>query len=357
MNRRESVNRAAVARWRRRALGREIVDQFMEQLRKATEDRLPPEEDFDAVPDAPPPADTAPAPPPTKAHKEKRKTKARTPLKRRTLEEDWRRDARAAGLTARQVQESWVWYYRYACEAAPVLEEREQRKARVTMPNAVRRVLTRHPFYRFVGYDAEVLDDLEPIPDDGRTDADARQFWEDVRDAQKNDTPKSAARLALGRLGRSIKLNSELMGRLADMHGKHGTTVAAERRRLIQEAVVLSLDAAKKPIRIGEQTTKHDPGHPITLEDIFGDDGLRDILPHVRRDHVEEARRESLKDSLGGPFRPAHLTDRAVYRNWLTKEIRLRTVKLLEEDLDLRIGGGRREDISYNEATEPLDGA
>src|SRR5437764_236570 len=98
MNRRESVNRAAVARWRRRALGREIVDQFIEQLRKATEDRLPPEEDFDAVPDAPPPADTAPAPPPTKAHNEKRKTKSRTPRKRRTLEEDWRRDARAAGL-------------------------------------------------------------------------------------------------------------------------------------------------------------------------------------------------------------------------------------------------------------------
>ena len=159
MNRRESVNRAAVARWRRRALGREIVDQFMEQLRKATEDRLPPEEDFDAVPDTPPPADTAPAPapPPTKAHKEKRKTKSRTPRKRRTLEEDWRRDARAVGLTVRQVEESWVWYYRYAVEAPPVLEEHEQRKARVTMPNAVRRVLTRYPFYRFVGYDAALI--------------------------------------------------------------------------------------------------------------------------------------------------------------------------------------------------------
>src|SRR5204862_1262391 len=151
-----------------------------------------------------------------------RKTKARTPRKPTTLQEDWRRDARAAGLTARQVEESWVWYYRYAVEAPPVLEEHEQRKARVTMPNAVRRVLTRHPFYRFVGYDADVLDDLEPIPDDEPMEADARQFWEDVRDAQKNDTPKSAARLALQRLGRSIRSDSELMGRLGDMHGRQG---------------------------------------------------------------------------------------------------------------------------------------
>jgi hypothetical protein len=348
MNQRESVNRAAVARWRRRALGREIVEQFDEQLRKATEDRLPPEDDFDAVPDAPTPADTAAAPP--KIHKEKRKSKTHKPGKRTTLEEDWRRDARALGVAPQQVHKSWLWYYRCAVEAPPVLEEREQRKARETMPGSVRRVLTRHPVYRFVGYDAEVLDDLEPIPDDVRTDADARQFWEDVRDAQKNDTPKSAARLALGRFGRSIKLNSELMRRLARMHG---TNVAAEKRRLIQEAVVLSLQAAEKPIRIGEQKTKHDPGHPIRLEEIFGPEGLRDILPYVKRDRLEDALRERLKASLGGPFHPARLTDRVVYRNWLTKEIQRRTVELLEEDLDLRdagrIGGSRREDISYNE--------
>src|SRR5207249_3315325 len=203
-------------------------------------------------------------------------------------------------------------------------------KTRETMPNSVRRVLTRYPFYRFVGYDAEVLDELEPIPSEASVEVDARQFWEDVRDAQKNDTPKSAARLALQRLGRSIRLDSELMGRLADMHGKHGTTVAEEKRRLIQEAVVQSRQAAEEPIRIGEQKTKSDAGHPITLEDIFGPEGLRDILPYVRRDRLEDSQREILKASLGGPFRPAHLADRAVYRNWLTKEIRLRTVKLLE---------------------------
>ena len=102
-----------------------------------------------------------------------------------------------------------------------MLEEHEQRKARVTMPNAVRRVLTRHPFYRFVDYDDEVLDELEPISEDGPLErADARRFWEDVRDAQKADTPNTAApaklntqrlvliRMTISKIGRGLPQSS-----------------------------------------------------------------------------------------------------------------------------------------------------
>jgi hypothetical protein len=49
-------------------LGQEIEKEFMEQLRKATEDRLPPELDFDAVTDESPPPDAAPTPGPTNAN-------------------------------------------------------------------------------------------------------------------------------------------------------------------------------------------------------------------------------------------------------------------------------------------------
>jgi len=353
-------------------LGREIVDGFMEQLRKAmaTEDRVPPEDDFDAVTDAPPPPDASPASPPTNAHESGTATTTSTsqPQEGNTVEDDWRRAAQAEGFSPDQVKESWVWFCRYAFEEAPVLEERELRKARETMPDGVRRVLTRYPFYRFVGYDAEVLDDIEPIPVDGPSEqADARQFWEDVREARKTDAPNSAARRALERFARLVKLPSEHMRRLVDLNRatmmaakQKPATMAATKRHLIQEAVVLSLAAAKKPIRIGQQKTKADPGHPITLKDIFGDDGLQDILPYVPipestdvRDRLEDARRERLIASLGGPFRPAHLADRAVYRNWLTKEIRLRTVEVLGEDLNVRdaarSGGSRREEVSYDE--------
>jgi len=47
-------------------------------------------------------------------------------------EQDWRRDARAAGLSEQEIEDSWVWFRRYAFEAPPVLEETEQQAARQT---------------------------------------------------------------------------------------------------------------------------------------------------------------------------------------------------------------------------------
>jgi hypothetical protein len=370
MNQRESVNRAAVARWRRRALGREIVEEFDEQLRKAMEDRLPPEDDFDAVPDAPPPAETAPAPPPTKAHKGKRKTKTHEPGKRVTLEEDWRRTAQAEGLSAQESQESWVWFHRKVLETPPVLEETEERTARETTPDSVRRVLTRKPVYRFVGYDDELLDELEPILDDLPMDAEARRFFQDVAYAQETDAPNTDTRRALDRLAGDVKLRPERMRQLVE-HTRATMTATQKpptkpemKRRLIQKAVLSSVAAAERPTRIGQQRApsemKDDLGHPITLEDIFGTDGVQKILPYVSnpestdiQDTFEGARRKRLIASLGGRFRPAHLTDRAICHNWLKKEIALRTVALLSEDLDVpdagRRGGSRRKE-------EPLDG-
>jgi len=344
-----------------------MVEQFMEDLRKATEDALPAQDDFDVVTDAPPPPDAASAPPPTNVHEAGTRDTTTTPQPQEgnTVEDDWRRAAQAEGFSPEQVQDSWVWFRRYAFEEAPVLEERERRKARETMPDSVRRVLTHYPFFRFVGYDAEVLDDIEPIPVDGPSErADEDQFWKTVRDARKTDTPNSDARRALERLGRGIKLKSDLMRRLVQLNraameaaGQKPATPTSTKRHLIQQAVVLSLAAAEEPIRIGQQKVNADPGHPITLKDIFGDDGLQDILPYVPneeptdiRDRLEDARRDRLIASLGGLFRPAHLTDRIVYRNWLTKEIRLRTVEVLGEDLNVRdpgrVGGGRGEEVS-----------
>src|SRR5262245_37244550 len=96
----KSVNRTAVARWRRRVLGREMVEQFMEQLRKATEDRLPPEDDFEVVTDAPPPSDASPASPPASTHELGTSTTAGTsqPQEGNTVEDDWRRAAQAEGF-------------------------------------------------------------------------------------------------------------------------------------------------------------------------------------------------------------------------------------------------------------------
>jgi len=92
------------------------------------------------------------------------------------------------------------------------------------------------------------------------------------------------------------------------------------------------------------------------LEDVFGREGLKDVLGKLAEANQKPAQvlRETLESSLGGPFRPVSITDRAIYRNWLTKEIARRTVELLGQDLDIseagRAGGSRRKEISYDEA-------
>jgi hypothetical protein len=273
-----------------------------------------------------------------------------------TLEQDWRRDAEAAGLTPREVEEGWVWFHRDAFEAPPVLEERAQRAARETMPDSVRRVWSRNPMYRFVGYDPDLLDDLGlSVEDDLQAQAEAQRFWEDIGFAY-SDPSALDARQAIDRLADLVHLKPEHLRRLA---AENDTTPLEEKRRLTQEAVVLSLGVANDRIRVGKRKVKDDPGHPITLEEVFGREVLQRILNSLTeadRMTTSEAR-DHVQRSLSGPFRPAHLADRDVYRRWLTKEIQRRTEELLGEDLDDtdvgRAGGSRRRDISYDE-TEPL---
>lgn len=276
-----------------------------------------------------------------------------------TPEKDWLQDAQGIGLSSTEAEASWVWFRHYAFEAPPVLEETEQRAAREIMPDSVRRVLTRNPMWGFVGYDPDILQDFgldepkeEPIPDD-----DERRFENDVALAI-TDPSNLEARRALDRLARLVHLKPEHTRQLAGMHDR---SMEATKRQLVQEAVLFSLDAAAQPIRIGRRAVKGDAGHPITLEDVFGKKGLEELVTlAIMMLQPTEAIRSELETALGGPFRPAHLTDRQVYRNWLRKEIRLRTVKLLGQDLDIddagRAGGSRREVVSYDES-EPLAAA
>lgn len=277
------------------------------------------------------------------------------------VEDDWRHSAQEAGLSHQEIEESWVWFRRHAFEAPPVLEEAEQRVARETMPRSVRRVLTRDPLFWFVGQDRDLLDDLG-IEDEVQLEAEADEwrFWDNIGHAF-TDPPDAAARQAFDRLARLVRLKPE---HVQDLAHQNGTSMEAMKRHLIQQAVLLSLGAAEKQIRIGQRKAKDDPGHPITLEDVFGREGLQEILSQEVLNNLAETNqeptadvRDKLRRSLSGQFRPAGVTDRVIYRNWLTKEIRRRTVELLGQDLDIaeagRRGGSRRREISYNE-TEPL---
>jgi len=290
------------------------------------------------------------------------------PPSRNTPEHDWRRDAEAIGLSPDEINESWTWFRSYAFEAPPVLEEAEQRTAREAMPNVVRRVLTHDPMWWFVGYDHDLLDDLGlSIQDDTQAVAEEQLFWDDIGCAFAAPTRDRDARNALDRIAKLVHLQPGHVrrltaedDRLSREAGQKGTTIAEERRRLVQTAILLSLGVAQNErLRLGSRTGKGDPGHPITLEETFGRDGLGRILATLAETDRKPLAdiRDGLERSLGGPFRPADLADRAVYRNWLIDEIRRRTVGVLEEDLDTedadRAGGGRRKFVSYSE-TEPL---
>jgi hypothetical protein len=334
------MNRA-VARWRRR----ESLAAWEKALERALENSVPADEEFDAVEPPKPLEQVGPAIDPWWF----RFTK---------IEDAWRWDAQAAGLSPEEIEESWAWYSANASGAPPVLEEAKGALPEA-MPDSARRVLTRNIRYIFLAEDSFVeglLNEFkQPIPDDLRHVADEWGFWDDVGYAL-TDPSDAGARPALDRLVQLVRLKPEAVRHLAE---KNDTTMAATKRRLIHEAVLLSLAAAEERIRIGRRTVKGDPGHPITLEDVFGREGLQDILDNLASGNRESAK-EDLERSLGGPvFRPAHLADRAVYRSWLTKEIRRRTTELLGQDLDIkdpgRAGGSRRKEISYDE-TEPLAG-
>jgi hypothetical protein len=277
-------------------------------------------------------------------------------LKPDTLEQDWRGDARSAGLTPEEVEESWQWFRCFAFEAPPIMEDADQRAWRETMPESVRLILSQNPLYGFVGYDPDLLDDLGlSIVNDAESEEEDQPFWEDIGYAL-GEPSDADTRHALDRIGRLVRLQPRQLRALAE---QDDTSMAAVKRRLIQEAVLLSLGAAEERIRIGRRTVKDDPAHPIKLEEVFGTDGLRYILEAVIRETQQSAddAREQVERSLSGPFRPMHLTDREVYREWFTKEIKLRTEKLLGEDLDTtdvgRLGGARRNEVSYDES-EPL---
>jgi hypothetical protein len=383
-----------VARWRRR----EALAAWETALREAGENRVPGDEEFEALQEAPPEQGT-PIPRLYRTKDDWRqeaqciglsdpeieaswawyeRNAGRTVLEplpesvRRVLtrnnrvEDDWRRDARAAGLSAQEREESWAWYARRSSGAPPVLEEAE-RVLPDTIPDSVRRVLTRNIRYVFLADDPFVDNLLDAfkqpipaIPDDLQGAAEDWQFWDDVGYAFSDPSSDADARRALDRLARRIRLKPEHTRRLAR---QNDAPMEATKRRLVHEAVVLSLAAADERIRIGRRKGKDEPAHPITLEHIFGREGLQDILTELLRNNLGRGNQDSAKDirgelerSLGGPFRPAHLADRAVYRNWLTKEIQRQTGVLLGEDLDIRdadrLGGSRRQDISYDE-TDP----
>jgi len=284
------------------------------------------------------------------------------------IQDAWRWDAQAAGLSAQDIEESWAWYARHASGAPPVIEEGE-RALPETMPESVRRVLTRNIRYVFLAEDPFVDDLLDafkqpvPIPDDLQRTAEDWQFWDDVGRAL-NDPPDADDKRALDRLARLVKLKPEHTRQLAETSN---TSMEATKRRLVQEAVVLSLAAANAPIRIGRRKGKDEDAHPIRLQDVFGEEGYQDILSELLRNNLGSRSQESpaeikdkLERSLGGPFRPASLTDRAVYRTWLTKEIQRQTGVLLGQDLDIRdadrVGGSRRQEDSYDETDHSVAG-
>src|SRR5258706_3012387 len=325
-----------VTRWE----AQQLVAEYMKQLRQATLDAA-------HIPD---------------------QIAGETGVRPSTLEQDWRRDAEGAGLSPPEIEESWVWFRESAFEGPPVLEETEQRTARETMPESVRRVLKKNPLYGFVGYDPDLLDDLGlSIKDDAQAAAEDQLFWDDIGYAFADPRDRDA-RKALDRIGKLVHLHREHVKQLATQSdrlrreaGQKGTSTVEERRRLIQEAILLSLGVAEERVRVGRRKISYDPGHPITLQDIFGASDLKrilDQLAEVTRDPIGEVR-EKLERSLGAPYSPARLAHRNVYRNWLTEEIRRRTVELLEHELGIveadRAGGSRRKDVSYDE-TEPLPG-
>src|SRR5438876_4193901 len=388
MSRGGSMNRA-VERW----LMRGFYEAWEEALRKLAEKpRLPATEVFEALQQGPPPEQGTQVPRVYRVKDEWREEAQTIGLSNREIEEswawyarnagqtvqepwpasvrrvltrcyrvedDWRRDARAAGLSKQEIQESWTWYARNAYGVPRVLEEAEQAVPE-TMPESVRRVLSYNSLYLFLAEDPlidDLVDQFKQPRADLALEAEDWRFWDDIGCAL-TDPSNADARQALDRLAQLVRLKPEQMRHLAE---KNDTTMAAEKRRLVQEAVLLSLGAAEERIRIGRRKVASDHAHPITLEDVFGREGLQDILKDLAEANREPtaAIRDNLERSLGGPFRLAHLADRAVYRNWLTKEIRRRTVELVGHDLDIkdpgRWGGTRRKEISYDE-TEPLPG-
>src|SRR6266853_3642513 len=287
------MNRA-VARWRRR----ESLAAWEKALEKALETPVPADEEFDAVEPPKLLEQVGPAIDPWW-------------FRFTTIENAWRWDAQAAGLSPEEIEESWAWYSDNAFGAPPVLAEAEKSLPE-TMPESVRRVLTRNIRYVFLAEDPFVADLLnefkQPIPDDLRRVADDWRFWDDVGYAL-TDPSNAGARQALERLAQLVRLKPEDVRRLAE---KNDTTMAATKRRLVQEAVLLSLGTAQERIRIGRRKVKDDPGHPITLEDVFGREELRGILTYLAETQQQpiDAARDKLQGSLGGPVRPAYLGDR-----------------------------------------------
>jgi hypothetical protein len=392
MSRGGSANRAAV-RWRRR----EAHAAWEKALREAGENRLPAYEDFEALPPAAPPQQGTRVPRTYRTKDEWRREGQticlsdseidtswawydrhagqrvlepvpenvwRVLTRNNRVEDDWRRDARAGGLSKQEVEDSWAWYSCFASGGPPVLDEEATRALPENMPESVRRVLTHNIRYAYLADDPFVDDLLSafkqpiPIPDDLQRVSEDWQFWDDIgRALAPSDPPDADDRRALDRLARLVKLKPEYTRQVAK---QKSASMAATKRHLIHLAVVLSVAAANAPIRIGRRTGKVEEGHAIRLQDVFGEDGLKEILSDLLRNTLgsRDAQspgeiREELERSLGGPFRPARLTDPTIYRNWLIKEIRLQADKALGQDLDIndagRLGGSRRQFASYEE--------
>jgi len=326
----------ASERWRVRQTVREFYDAMAAAVKE-----LPaqgdPRDDFEVITDAPPPSLQPFAAPPY------------TPI------EIWRHVARAAGLAPAEADASWS---AFQSPFPPLLETVEQEAARTTVAENVRRVLAHDPSLVFLALGPSMLDELGLAADAKLEDiADDWQFWDDVGHAW-TDPHDPDARAALDRLARLVRLTPDHLRTAAD---RNGTSMAAEKRRLVQEAVLLALGAAEEPIRVGRRKVRDDPAHPITLADVFGadlDSILRGVAADVREAYHERV--DKVERALGGPFRPAQLADRAVYRNWLTKEIRRRVDELLSQDLGTdaaRFGGDRRKELSYadNPGTHAAD--
>lgn len=276
-------------------------------------------------------------------------------LKPPTLEEDWRRDAVAIGLTTEQSDESWQWFRRHAFEGSPVVEEVGQAAARLTLPETVRRVLQRNPLYGFVGYDADLVEELFGGAPAVAAEAEDWQFWHDISYAYE-DLTSSDARHAIDRVAKLVRIKPEHGRTLANTLA---TTMEDAKRRVVQEAILLSIAAAEGAVRVGSRITPSDTARPLRLEDVFGRAGLQEVLGSLIRENPgdADAQRAALQAEVGGPFRPDALVDRSIYREWLVGEIRRRAVQIVGEDLDVsepgRFGGARRKMVSYDE-TEPL---
>lgn len=277
---------------------------------------------------------------------------------RRDNEQDWRGDATSAGLSPQEIESSWRWFRADALEPPPVLEEIDQKIARQTMPAPVRRMIEKNPMWRFVGYDPDLLSDFgldQPI-EEPTPDAVEQLFESDIAHAA-GDPRSPETRPALDRLAQLVHLKPVHARDLAETSK---TSMEEAKRRLVQEAVLFGVETAKQPVRVGHRTVKEDTAHPIRLEDVFGKEGLSELITlAISSLRDPQTIRTELAAALGGPFRPAFLTDRQVYRNWLRTEIRRQTEHLLGQDLDIedvtRPGGGRRAFDSYDES-EPLPG-